>query len=66
MEFVSLHPSTAHLDNSDTTVFATGLAQLEAAHKVTSAKEFAQQAHGHTTMDATGLAQLNIPPMMLV
>ena len=66
MEFVSHHLLTAHLANSDTMVFATKLAQLEAAHKVTSVKEFAQQVHGHTTTDATELAQLNIPPTMLV
>lgn len=56
--------STAHLDNSDTTEFATRIAQLEAALKETSVKEFAQLVHGHTTMDAIELAQLNTLPTM--
>jgi hypothetical protein len=64
MESVFHQLSTAHLDNSDTTEFATKLAQLEAALKETSVKEFAQLVHGHTTMDAIELAQLNTLPMM--
>jgi hypothetical protein len=54
------------VDNTDTTELATLPAQLEAALKVTSAREFALLAHGHTTTDATETAQLNTPPMMLV
>lgn len=66
MEFVLPHLSTAHQDNSDTMEFAIELAQLEAALKETSVKEFALLAHGHTTTDATELAQPNTPPMMPV
>ena len=54
------------MDNTDTTEFATLPAQLEAALKVTSAREFALLAHGHTTTDATETAQLNTPLTMLV
>lgn len=66
MESVLLQLLTAHLANSDTMVFATELAQLEAALKETSVKEFALLAHGHLTMDAIELAQLNSQLVMLV
>lgn len=65
MESASLPLSLAQADSSDTMEFATQLAQLAAALKETSAKEFALQDHGHTTTVATELAQPSTPLTML-
>lgn len=65
MESASLQLSTAQVDNSDTMEFATLPALSVAALKETSARESAPLAHGHTTTDATEIAQPSTPPMML-
>lgn len=66
MEFVLHLLLLAQVDNIDTMEFAIQHAQLEAALKAITVKEFALLAHGHTIMDATEPAQLNILLMMLV
>lgn len=61
-ESASPPPSLAHPDSTDTTEFATLLAQSEAALKETSVREFAQLVHGHTILAATEPAPPSIPP----
>ena len=65
MESASLPLSPAQADSLDTMEFATPLAQLAAAHKATSAKEFAQQDLGHTRTAATEIAPRNTLLTML-
>lgn len=66
MEFVLPPQSTAPQANSDITEFAMHHALLELALKEIIVKEPALLVLGHSTMDATELAQPSLPLMMLV
>lgn len=65
-ESASPQQSPAQADSSGTMESATPHAQLAAAHRVTSARECAQQDRGPTRTAAIEIAPLSIPPMMLV
>ena len=56
-ESVLLPASAAHQDSSDIMEFAIKLVLQEPALKVVSVRELAQLVPGHTTEDATELAQ---------
>lgn len=62
-ESASPPQSPAPADSSGTMESATPPAQLEAAHRVTSARECAPQDRGLTRMDAIEIAPPSTPPM---